>query len=442
MNNLVNNMRCKVGLHPFGEWIFIEGQYCKRKRTCTVCGNIQTEVKHDWGKIEFIEEGNCEKLRRCKRCSEVKPDSRRIEHDWGKIEFTEEGSCEKLRRCKRCSEVKPDSRRIEHDWNKSRENIFGESCITAIYCIRCHEEKIGSRETTHSFKEGDFLSKDDCILERQCSECGKIDKITKHDMDNLYLTEHSCETTYGCKRCGYNSKGILAKTINEFNKIYKSHTWTEKDWVYVNESDMSDCRMQRHCPRCGEFDKRILRHDWISENEIGCISQKRCKRCNKIEKDKANHQWNAWKHVANRPCSETRNCVRCGAYETRETHAWNIEYVPSKEAAEGIAILRLIGELQKNNSEKLAKAFTLKQRLQDRQEEQSQYGTNEMIRTELSQIKTSLNHLAVEELQTPLHELVGRINFVQHENGLYIIVDNDQKQVQFCGKCGANRKMQ
>lgn len=409
MDNFFRSTRCKANFHKFDDdWKFVQDKNCKRTRTCSLCGKTQTEIKHDWGRDGFVANGNCEKVRRCKRCGEVKPGSNHI----------------------------------EHNWDKEEQVADGKKCVKAIYCIRCRKEKPNSRKTIHSYNEnGRFLSEDDCIMEITCTVCGEVDKVPKHDMGYLYLVDRSCETTYGCKRCHYMPDNLLVKGLNAISKVTKSHVWTDDDWVYVHPENTDNCWKQRHCPRCGEFDKRKLEHDWEWKRGDPCSSKKICRRCRKVEYDEANHNWEL-EHTAYKSCIEIWRCSKCDSFETRETHSWSKDPVSSKEAAEEIGISRLIGLLQKDHSDKVINALTLQQRWRDIQDEKKQHGSNETIRVEISKIKTGFVQLAWDVLhqQVSFEELAGEINFIPQENGLYLVVDESGDQIQLCRKCGAYRK--
>jgi hypothetical protein len=68
---------CRLAGHT-GDWVSAASP-CVRVRTCTRCGEVDTEQQHAWTPFAYRSAGRCEQERRCERCGATE---HRVVHVW------------------------------------------------------------------------------------------------------------------------------------------------------------------------------------------------------------------------------------------------------------------------------------------------------------------------------------------------------------------------
>lgn len=168
---------CEFGFHKLDTWKYINEKTCKKRKACSVCGEIlpnsEGKIEHSWT-ILYLRDKSCEKQETCSRCGERKGEVV-VEHTWSKsLSYLRDKSCEKQETCSRCGERRGEVV-IEHTW---LEAFIGEnSNKKRRECTRCFykgEIQISQPQWPWVFENGDkrkcFLSLQNAIQQVSMSD--------------------------------------------------------------------------------------------------------------------------------------------------------------------------------------------------------------------------------------------------------------------------------
>ena len=230
--------KCKS--HKWGEWEVTKAKTCtedgEQKRTCTVCGEVQTKkinAGHEWGEWETITASTCAVQGDAKRvCSVCQAEETKkldlVDHTYAKdaegndvVVWTQEADC----------------------------NNAGAGTKTCTVCG--HEEAVTTQALGHSFKtdaEGNieftWTVAPSCekagVGTKHCTRCGADVDATEeeaaalgHDIEAIGGETTPTDGTaavrlYHCKRCDQTYMGFLA---NEVTNESKDHVYFEPETV-------------------------------------------------------------------------------------------------------------------------------------------------------------------------------------------------------------------
>ena len=230
--------KCKT--HKWGEWEVTKAKTCtedgEQKRTCTVCGEVQTKkinAGHEWGEWETITASTCAVQGDAKRvCSVCQAEETKkldlVDHTYAKdaegndvVVWTQEADC----------------------------NNAGAGTKTCTVCG--HKEAVTTQALGHSFKtdaEGNieftWTVAPSCekagVGTKHCTRCGADVDATEeeaaalgHDIEAIGGETTPTDGTaavrlYHCKRCDQTYMGFLA---NEVTNESKDHVYFEPETV-------------------------------------------------------------------------------------------------------------------------------------------------------------------------------------------------------------------
>lgn len=222
--------------HTYGAWTTVEATCTEagsRTRTCTVCGDKETEpipaLGHDYDLGTVTQKAGCEtpgvRTRKCRRCQTPKVEQiEPLGHDWVEGEVLEAPKCEKPGRanftCLACGDSKVDTvPALAHVWEKAGVNTAATCTEEGTRNMRC--ALCGKMETEtlpakgHTWENREIIEAADCThtgtVERVCTVCGEEETASvpalghnwegEYTVDREATFERAGEKSYHCTRC-------------------------------------------------------------------------------------------------------------------------------------------------------------------------------------------------------------------------------------------------
>ena len=198
-------LKCRVGLHNWSEWTYLEDNTCQQERHCqhASCDAHEEQVGHLWSEWEYQNEESCDQTHSCVRCGQTES---RTEHTH-ELTYESPNSCKQVMACTRCSEKKEgfmaslaSTVSTKHEWSKW-EYESATSCVQHRFCDRCGEEE--TKTTSHAWSEWLRVMPNECRYVRVCQRCQARDnEIIEHDFGEWQRYQpKSCVHIRGCNRC-------------------------------------------------------------------------------------------------------------------------------------------------------------------------------------------------------------------------------------------------
>ena len=250
----------EIHTHTFGAWTVTQEASCfvdgEKIRTCSVCGEIETEIisapdKHTWGEWEIVKDATCvedgAKKHTCSACGENETDiiPATGEHSFGEWATTKKATCtengEKMRTCSAC-----DKTEIETIL------ALGHNYVNRV-CSECGDEFICE---VHSYMI-DYVNNPARFENRWgvCEVCGYVDEYHEHILENgtckycdwFELYELQVESIFDFDQNGKNEVFTMANTLYE--------KFRAEDAIHINGVK-------------GNLGKNYMITDWVADGEL------------------------------------------------------------------------------------------------------------------------------------------------------------------------------
>ncbi len=353
----VSTSGASVGVHDhnWGSWTETKAPTCvaegEKTRTCTSCGESETEVvpatgKHEYGEYVVTKAATCgEKgveTATCKNCdaTTTKEIAATGKHTWGEWKTEKAATCTETgtqkRTCSVCS--KTETKEIAKADHKYVDTVVKPTCSEKGYtlhkCSVCGDEKKDTYVAAtgkHDWSAWKTERAATCaaagVETHTCSTCKTTEKRDIAKLDHKYTTRTVAPT---CTSDGYTeNKCSVCGNVTKSNTV-KATGHKFGSWTVVKEPTCTEVGSQyATCSVCSyksyaDIEKKP--HDYVDGI---------CTICNKVDPslDPENHnphEFGEWTVVKEATCEEpgeqTRVC-ECTTTETEEIPALGHDYV-------------------------------------------------------------------------------------------------------------------